>query len=449
VSTTEGVVAKKGVSAVASVTEGRRIAASVLWAVSRGRRLDRAFSEAAGPLRTRDRKWAQEASYGAVRLRGRLDYLLDLHLSKGILSLSPRVLDLLRLGAYQILFMDGVPAYAAISQTVDQVKEEMGGGGGRLANGVLRSMEREGGEEARFPDSQTEPLAHLSSWGSHPEWLVERWLRRWGVEKVGALVAWNNTPPPLYFRPLGLDMGTAAARLEAAGWKNRPAGHSVPCLLLEAGTNPAQLLRDFSGIIQDPGAALVTVYADPPPGTPVADLCAAPGGKTMALAVDGALVFAGDRSLSRIGMVRENLGRVGGRVELFVADARYPPLARAPFVLLDVPCSGTGTLRRHPDARWRLTLDMLSELVELQRKILESSLVLVPPGGHLVYSTCTLEEEENEAQVADFLARNQDFRVEETGAVSPGFLDDAGCLRVLPQDSGFDGAFSARFVRSS
>jgi 16S rRNA (cytosine967-C5)-methyltransferase len=92
---------------------------------------------------------------------------------------------------------------------------------------------------------------------------------------------------------------------------------------------------------------------------------------------------------------------------------------------------------------------MLSELVELQRKILESSLVLVPPGGHLVYSTCTLEEEENEAQVADFLARNQDFRVEETGAVSPGFLDDAGCLRVLPQDSGFDGAFSARFVRSS
>ncbi len=136
-------------------------------------------------------------------------------------------------------------------------------------------------------------------------------------------------------------------------------------------------------------------------------------------------------------------------MELFVADARYPPLARAPFVLLDVPCSGTGTLRRHPDARWRLTLDMLSELAELQRRILESSLVLVPPGGHLVYSTCTLEEEENEAQVADFLARNQDFRVEETGAVSPGFLDDAGCLRVLPQDSGFDGAFSARFVRSS
>ena len=112
---------------MASVTEGRRIAASVLWAVSRGRRLDRAFSEAAGPLQTRDRRWAQEASYGAVRLRGRLDYLLDLHLSKGILSLSPRVLDLLRLGAYQILFMDGVPAYAAISQTVDQVKGEMGG----------------------------------------------------------------------------------------------------------------------------------------------------------------------------------------------------------------------------------------------------------------------------------------------------------------------------------
>lgn len=438
-----------GAGGVASVTEGRRVAAFILQAASRGRRLDLAFSEATARLPPRDRRWVQEAAYGTLRFRGRLDYLLDLHLKKGISSLSPPVLDLIRLGAYQLLFMDGVPSYAAISQTVDQVKGEMGGGGGRLANGVLRSLSREGGDEARFPDFLTDPLAHLSTWGSHPAWLVERWLRRWEAEKVRALVDWNNAPPPLYFRPLGADTGEVAAQMEAAGWKSWPVGDDIPCLLLEDGTNPAHLLKEFSGIIQDPGAALVTMYAAPPSGTPVADLCAAPGGKTLALAGDGALVLAGDRSPSRIEKVRENLARVGGNVELFVADARHPPLSEAPFILLDVPCSGTGTLRRHPDARWRLTLDMLETLVELQREILDSCRALIPPGGHLVYSTCTLEEEENEAQVTDFLARNPNFRLEETGAVSPTFLNEEGCLRVLPQDSGFDGAFSARFVRVS
>jgi len=434
---------------MAGVTEGRRIAALVLWAASRGRRLDLALGEAGATLPPRERRWVQEATYGVARFRGRLDFLLDLHLNKGLESLGPRILDLLRLGAYQLLFMDGVPPYAAISQTVDQVRALAGGGVGRMANAVLRSLAREGGAVERFPDFETDPLSHLSTWGSHPDWLVGRWLRRWEPGAVRMLVDWNNAPPPLYVRPLGITLEEGARRLAEEGVDARIPGDGVPCLRLEDGTNPARLLEAFPGIVQDPGAALVTLYADPPRGVEVFDLCAAPGGKALALAGEGFYVLAADRSFSRSKVLGQNLERVGGSVRLVVADARQPPFTEARFVLLDVPCSGTGTLRRHPDARWRLSPKMLGGLVELQREMMEAAGRLIPPGGFLVYSTCTLEEEENERQVEDFLARHPGFSLEETRAVNPSFVDEKGCLRVQPQDAGYDGAFAARLVKGS
>lgn len=301
----------------------------------------------------------------------------------------------------------------------------------------------------RFPGFESDPLSHLSTWGSHPSWLLARWLGRWDPEGVRRLVEWNNTPPPLYLRPLGIPLPVAAQRLAGEGLEVRMPEEGIPCLLLEGGTNPARLLQDFPGIVQDPGAALVTVYADPPPGVGVFDLCAAPGGKALALAGEGVYVLAADRSVSRIRLLRENLKRVGGNVAVVVADARRPPLSEARFVLLDVPCSGTGTFRRHPDARWRLRPEMLEGLVELQREILEATVGLIPPGGHLVYSTCSLEEEENGSLVEEFLERHSGFSPEPTGAVVPPFLDDRGFLRVLPQEAGFDGAFAARLVRRS
>lgn len=432
---------------MAPVTRARRKAVALIGAVSRGRRLDLALSEAAEDLSSQNRKWLQELAYGTIRFRGRLDHLLDLHLKRGVESVPESVMGLLRLGAYQLLFMDGVPAYAAISQTVDQAREEMGPGVGRLANAVLRSLDREGGDEARFPDFHSHPLAYLTTWGSHPSWLVERWLRRWGPEKTRALVAWNNTQPQLYLRPLATAPATAVSRLREDGWNCQVVEEGIPCVLMADGTDPARLLEEITGVIQDPGAALVTVYADPPPRVRVVDLCAAPGGKALALSHGRNRVLAGDRSLARMEILRENLRRVETGVDLMVADARRPPLREAEFVLLDVPCSGTGTFRRHPDARWRLTPDTLGTLVELQAEILKAAGSLVPPGGHLVYSTCTLEEEENEAQVSRFLEGNPMFAVEETGRVPDRFLTRGGFLRVLPQESGFDGSFAARLVR--
>jgi 16S rRNA (cytosine967-C5)-methyltransferase len=238
-------------------------------------------------------------------------------------------LDLLRLGAYQLLYMGGVPSYAVVSQTVSQVREVAGAGGGRLANGVLRNLEREGGGQERFPAFETEPSGHLATWGSHPGWLVDRWLTRWDPEEVRELVGWNNRPPPLYVRPLGRSPREAAESLSQSGWTVREAGGGAPCLLVEGGINPAKLLEEIRGIIQDPGAALVTLYSDPPPGCWIADLCAAPGGKALALAETGAYVLAADASTPRLGVLRENLKRVGGSVAMVVARAEQPPLVGA------------------------------------------------------------------------------------------------------------------------
>ncbi len=431
------------------VTMGRRAAASVLRAVSRGRRADLALAEFVADLPERDRRWVQEGSYGTIRLQGRIDHLLDLHLRDGLASVSPLVLDHLRLGAYQLLYMDGVPSYAAISQTVDQVKEVAGGGGARMANGVLRSLEREGGEVSRFPSFSEDPEAFLSTWGSHPVWMVRRWLRKLGPELVRRLVETNNTPAPAYLRPVGLTLEEAQDLLGAHGSGGDRVGAGIPCLRLADGTNPAQILKKVPGFMQDPGAALVTEYADVAAGEVVADLCAAPGGKTLALAHNGAYVLAADRSLPRLALLKENLGRLGGRVDLVAALAEKPPFRELPVLLLDVPCSGTGTLRRHPDARWRLTPDSIGRLAKLQGRMLEAGARIVRPGGVLIYSTCTLEPEENQEQVENFLSRNPSFVMAETDAVSREYVDDRGRLLVTPYETGFDGAFAARMMRAS
>jgi 16S rRNA (cytosine967-C5)-methyltransferase len=364
-------------------------------------------------------------------------------------SVSTAILDLLRLGAYQILYMDGVPSYAAISQTVEQVKRLAGGGGGRMANGVLRSLEREGGAIARFPSYQEEPEEHLSTWGSHPSWMIKRWLERWGPEEVLKLVDFNNSPPPLSFRPLGISVDKALSLFSEAGRKARQAGPGIPCLILDDGTDPARILEQVPGIIQDPGAALVTVFANASPGEIWGDLCAAPGGKALALAGEGAYVLAADRSLTRLRLLKQGHERVGGRVGLVVALAQSPPFRELPRVLLDVPCTGTGTLRRHPDARWRLTLDTMERLARLQGTILQAGARLVPKGGVLVYSTCTLEPEENRDQIEAFLRGNPGFSLAGGGEVGQEFLDEKGYLSVLPQATGFDGAFGARLVRDT
>ena len=419
-------------------------------AVRAGAFADHALSVAAVQLDGRDRAWTQELVYGTLRLRSRLDHHIAAHSSRKLHTLDPDILDILRLGAYQLLEMDGVPPYAAVSQSVELARRSAPAASG-FVNAVLQSLRRAGGEST-FPSFEDDAVAHLTTWGSHPAWLVQRWLGSFGAAATRQLTDENNRRPPLYLRALGpidavrtqlRDAGIEVSEVEAVPWSLR----------VEQGS--ASVALDAAPVIvQDPAAALVTAAAADT-ASHVVDLAAAPGGKALALAfaaVPPRRVLAADVSMMRLERLRENVTRLARFMDVpvtaIVADARRPPVAAesAPFVLLDAPCTGTGTLRRHPDGRWRLQPPDVKTLTALQRKLLDAAATLVERDGLLVYSTCSLEAEENGMQVQAFLERHPMFELEPVTHVDARFCTD-GMLHVTPYRHGFDGAFAARLRR--
>jgi 16S rRNA (cytosine967-C5)-methyltransferase len=432
-----------------NVTAPRRAALEVMQRVRTGDLADRALDAAAARLDARDRAWTQELVYGTLRLRGRIDHALGSLLRDGIGSVQPDVLDVLRLGAYQLLEMGSVPPYAAVSQSVELVRMAGAGRASGLVNGVLQNLQRR--REVRFPEFDIEPAEHLATWGSHPRWLVDRWIERWGAADAGALVEANNRRPELYIRPLGITVEEARARLGEAEIASETVEFSPDSLRILLPATAAEALAAVPAVVQDPAAALVVRYASVPEGSTVIDLAAAPGGKALGMAERAAHVAAADMSHRRLRRVGENAARVGwgGRIGAVVADGRTPPFRAVDAVLLDAPCTGTGTFRRHPDGRWRVEAGDLAALVALQAELLDAAAPLVRPGGVLVYSTCSLEREENEERVEEFLSRHPQFTPDPPGdAVPPEVLDAAGRLCVLPQRQGVDGAFAARLRRA-
>ena len=428
------------------VSPERILAASILAEVESGRRLDVAW-EASGASAQPGRAWIRNLVYGTVRLRGRIDHILSRVAGRDPRELDADVRGILRLGVYQILQMGAVPDYAAVSESVEQVKGTRRRAAAGLVNAVLRKVVRSAPGEGSFPDPEVDLEGYLSTWGSHPRWMVRRWFRSFGAEAARALVEANNREPGVYLRPVGVDPDEAGRTLEAAGL----AAETSRCgcsIRLRRGADPGAALAMVPGVIQDPAASLVVDYASPAPGSWVADLCAAPGGKALALSDKVAGVAAADLSPRRVARLVEARRRLGARVWPLVADARFPPFREAPTVLVDAPCSGTGTLRRHPDGRWRVREADIHLLAGVQRSILDGAASVVPRGGLLVYATCALEPEENWGQVESFLARHPDFRVE-AGAAPERWLEPNGCLTVMPGGSGFDGAFAARLRRVS
>lgn len=440
-----------GIGAGLAVTESRVIAALVLADLRAGMLLDQAFERRTGPLDARDRRWLQELLWGMLRRRGWIDAVLDSRIKGGLARLDADVTDLLRLGTYQLVAMDSVPAYAAIAQMVELTKRRHGIGASGLANAVLRRIDRE--REVLDPALPADPIDALAQRYSHPRWVIARWLERWPQEEVERLLAANNTEAPIVARPWGVPVDELADMLDGAGVTT----HAVPLvpdsLRLEGGVSLVELgaFKQGAMFVQDPAATLVTKYADIAEGSVVADVCAAPGGKALELSRRAKRVFASDRNRMRVERMLVGFGRLDcGNIEALVADARTPAIEPVDVVLIDVPCTGTGTFRRHPDARWRLRVSDFAVMGALQRDILRGAATRVRPGGLLVYSTCSLEPEENDEMVDWFLAGNPGFVVEPpaAGAVPDEVLDN-GRLRVLPQTHGTDGSFAVRMRRQA
>ena len=442
--------AEGALAVVGGVTTPRVAAAGICTDLRGGEMLDSSFDRRAADLDARDRRWLRELVYGMLRQRGSIDAILEERVRGGLSRVDPDLVDLMRLGVYQLMHMGSVPAYAAIAQTVELAKVRHGIGASKLVNAVLRRIDRESGDLAlRVPDDKLDALAQKYS---HPRWLVGRWLSRFGEEATAILLMKNNAEAPVVIRPYGIVREQLEAMLEASGVEVEDAPLARDSIQISGGISLTELGAFKQGLffVQDPGSTLVTRYASIPQDAFVADLCAAPGGKALELTRTASRVLASDRSPQRLVRLLENRARLEAHnLVVAVADARQPAIRDADAVLIDVPCTGTGTFRRHPDARWRLKVSDISVMAALQATILRAAAKVVRPGGLLIYSTCSLEHEENDAQVEDFLARNPDWSLEPPPqGVVPSETIDKGFLRVLPHEHGSDGAFAARLRRS-
>lgn len=437
------------VASTGAVTASRAVAAEICTDLRRGELLDQSFERRIAPLDARDRRWTRELVYGMLRHRGWIDAVLSDRVRGGLVRLDQDVIDLLRLGVYQLTNMGSVPAYAAIAQTVELAKRRHGLGASKLVNAVLRRIDRER-DELNIP-IPTEAADALALRYSHPRWLIARWIERWGEQDTERLLASNNAEAPIVIRPYGIVREQLEAMLEEAGVHVAEAPYLRESIAISGGITFTELGAFKKGLffVQDPAATLVTEYAAIASATTVADLCAAPGGKALELSKTAGTVIASDRSFGRLQRLLANQRRLETtNVYPFVSDARNPAINPVDAVLIDVPCTGTGTFRRHPDARWRLKISDLAVMSALQKTILRAGAMVVKPGGLLIYSTCSLEPEENDEQVHSFLSENPNWILDPPpeGSVAPELLD-GGRLRVLPQRHGTDGAFAARLRR--
>jgi 16S rRNA (cytosine967-C5)-methyltransferase len=428
----------------------RRIAADIVEGVLRRQRpLDELFDGAAAPralteLDERDRAFVRALAATVIRRLGSLRYILSLFLEHGPPKEAPRVETALLVGAAQILFLN-VPDHAAVDLSVrlaqrDRHAVHYTG----LVNAVLRRVVREGAERLRAADA-----ALLDT----PEWLMQRWIATYGAETAHAIAVANS-------REAALDV---TVKNDPDVWAGRLDGQVLPTgsVRTVAGGVVTALPGFSEGAwwVQDAAAALpVRLFGDVA-GRRVADLCAAPGGKTAQLAAAGARVTAVDRAPARLNRLRDNLQRLSLDAELVCADVAEWSAEPFEAVLLDAPCSSTGTIRRHPDVPWLKRPADIAKLAEFQGRLLAHAAALTKAGGTLVYCTCSLEPEEGKDVVAGLLARETSFRRNPLGDGEipgiGGLIDDDGDLRTLPchfpnpdaRFAGLDGFFAARLVK--
>lgn len=399
-----------------------------------------------------DKKLATEVVHGVLRWREKLDWYLK-QLYKGEFeNLLLTVKSILRAALYQLIFLDRVPAYAVLNESVEIAKDKFNQRTANLVNAILRNYLRQG-KKLEWMLTQLDLLEKFSIQWSHPRWLIQRWIEYWGVDEVEKLCMANNEPPPIFVKRNFLKISESEFEklLEEKGIPfkkidNIPDFYEILDFQL---FRRAHLLEEGYAFVQDLSAALPVLLLEPQPDQIIWDMCAAPGSKSVHAGIlmqNTGMVLASDIYLNRVKLIQKISNNLGLKnIYPLVGDS-----TRLEFnmlfdkILLDAPCSGFGVLRRRTDLRWKKTEKEIEELYSLQLKLLEKAANSLREGGELVYSTCTIELKENDAVIEEFLQKHQEFvLIPAQKRISGPWVDEKGYIRTFPHRHQMDGSFAA------
>ena len=414
-------------------------------------------------LTSLDRSFLTELTYGVIRWKEKLDWVIRQFSKIPFEKIESGILNILRLGLYQIFFLSRTPSSAAVNESVELAKPFRGEGGAGFVNAVLRSAIRQK-DEIRYPDIAEDPALHISVVQSYPQWLVQRWVKEMGVEETIKICTLTNQISPLTLRTNTLKMNrkNLMEKLRQKELSPFPTTYSEEGIVLKdpPPTSELPFIKEGLYIIQDEASQLVTYILDPKPGERILDACAAPGGKTTHMAQkmeNQGDIYALDLSKGKIDLIEEMCQRLGIRIVKTTKGnaAQSLPIPQGmkfDRILADVPCSGFGTLRRNPDLKWRRGEKDVKRLRELQSSILRNLSVYMKEGGVLIYSTCTVFHEENEDVVEKFLDEYPEFQLDRMDKVLPeelhSFIQNS-FFKTFPPKNEMDGFFVARMIKGN
>ena len=406
-------------------------------------------------ISTQDRALIQEIFFGVIRWRKRLDWIIE-QFFQGSIKKSPRfVRQILQSSLYQLIYLDRIPSYAIINEAVKIAKFK----GGRYWSGKINAILRNflnNQNKFEFPDISKTPVEAIAIQYSFPRWIVERWIKRWGVNETIALCTANNNRPHITLRVNSSKIKPQKFEEKLSELNVKVVSSKYSENFFRADTLPTlsqfKLFQQGYFSIQDESAGLACQLLQPEPGETIIDLCAAPGGKTAylnELSKNKANIYSIDLNFSRLKLVRESLKRPGfSTSRLIQGDARNFSCKLVDKIIVDVPCSGLGVIAKRVDLRWRRKPEQIGELTKIQLDILRNAASLVKSGGSIVYSTCTIEPEENEEIITKFLSENKQFQIDSARSYVPEiFTTGEGYVYTFPHKHGIDGSFAVRLQK--
>lgn len=408
-------------------------------------------------LSPRDKGFVTELVYGTIRQKGALDWALNQFAKTKVEKMDAYLRNILRLSAYQMLYLDKIPVSAAINEGVNLAKSYAPKGADGFANAVLRALDQ-GREKITYPDKGKNPAAFFAVKYSYPQWIVENWIKIYGRKGTEKMCQYFNQPSKLWIRtnPLKISRAELKEKLASEGIETRESSYAPWGLqiLSEVNLRTLESFREGEFIVQDESSMILGAVSGAKPGMKVLDICAAPGGKTTNLAQlmdNQGEIIACDIHEHRLELIEENAKKMGiDIIETKLQDGRFLSESfneEFDLVLLDAPCSGLGVLGRRADLRWKKRRGDIAELAALQKELISQAQAVVKPGGTLIYSTCTTTKEEDENVVEWFLENYEEFSLDKRLPWTDAEGENVGYYKLSPLSEGTDGFFIALFKR--